>query len=51
MLDCLVLRSNGCGFKLAGFSSEIFRTSSSMVERTFLEAERKALVRAIEFDL
>src|ERR1700722_17148322 len=33
------------------FSSQIFRTSSSIVAKIFLEAERKALVRAIEFDL
>src|ERR1700719_3462961 len=33
------------------FSSQTFRTSSSIAGRTFLEAERKALVRAIEFDL
>jgi hypothetical protein len=32
------------------FSSHIFRTSSSIVGSTFLEAERKALVSAIEFD-
>src|ERR1700722_20936115 len=33
------------------FSSQTFRTSSSIAGRTFLDAERKALVRAIEFDL
>jgi hypothetical protein len=33
------------------FSSQIFRTSSSIVGRIFLEVERKTLVRAIEFDL
>jgi hypothetical protein len=32
------------------FSSQIFRTSSSIVGRIFLEAERKAFVKAIEFD-
>src|SRR5580700_5133971 len=33
------------------FSSQTFRTSSLIAGRTFLDAERKALVRAIEFDL
>src|SRR5246127_4272966 len=33
------------------FSSQTFRTSSLIVGRTFLDAERKAFVRAIEFDL
>jgi hypothetical protein len=33
------------------FSSQTFRTSSLITGRIFLEAQRKALVRAIEFDL
>jgi hypothetical protein len=33
------------------FSSQTFRTSSLITGRTFLDAERKAFVRAIEFDL
>src|SRR4029077_4607874 len=33
------------------FSSQTFRTSSLIAGRAFLDAERKALVRAIEFDL
>src|SRR5580704_10277517 len=32
------------------FSSQTFRTSSLIRGRTFLDAERKAFVRAIEFD-
>jgi hypothetical protein len=32
-------------------SFQIFRTSSLITGRTFLDAERKALVRAIEFDV
>src|SRR3982074_2939316 len=34
-----------------GFSSQTFSRSSLITGRTFLDAERKALVRAIEFDL
>src|ERR1700746_3119048 len=33
------------------FSSQTFRTSSLITGRTFLDAERKEFVRAIEFDL
>jgi hypothetical protein len=33
------------------FSSQTFRTSSLIRGRTFLDAERKAFVRAIELDL
>src|ERR1700731_2578202 len=33
------------------FSSQTFRTSSLISGRSFLDAERKAFVRAIEFDL
>src|SRR6202521_501220 len=33
------------------FSSQTFRTSSLISGRTFLDARRKAFVRAIEFDL
>ena len=51
MLDGLVLRPDGCGIKLG----EIFAPDIQdvLINRgeDFLEAERKALVRAIEFDL
>jgi hypothetical protein len=33
------------------FSSQTFKTSSLISGRSFLDAERKAFVRAIEFDL
>jgi hypothetical protein len=33
------------------FSSQTFRRSSLITGRSFLDAERKAFVRAIEFDL
>jgi hypothetical protein len=51
VLDGRVLRPDGYGIKLGEIFVPYFRTSSLIVGRTFLDAERKALVSAIEFDL
>ena len=52
VLDGLVLRPDGCGIKLGEvFVPDIQDVLINLGGRSFLDAERKAFVRAIEFDL